>query len=132
VNTSASSGSLPPPPFQGLRAQLLRHVETLEGAGEAAAARDLRAILDAWWTDQQKWNGELAGLLSVHHDINNALVGVRGNAQLLMMGPVSQQPGVKERLEVVLRESGRIRDAAVRLAELKSAFAGPGPASRAA
>ena len=34
--------------------------------------------------------------------------------------------------EVVLRESGRIRDAAVRLAELKSAFAGPGPASRAA
>jgi signal transduction histidine kinase len=132
VNTSAQPGSLPPPPFQGLRAQLLQHVEALEGAGEASAARDLRAILDAWWADQQKWNGELADLLSVHHDINNALVGVRGNAQLLMMGPVSQQPGVKERLEVVLRESGRIRDAAVRLAELKSAFAGPGPTSRAA
>ena len=132
MNTFGPSGSLPPPPFQGLRVQLLQHLEALEGAGEASAARDLRAILEAWWTEQLKWNGELAGLLSVHHDINNALVGVRGNAQLLMMGPVSQQPGVKERLEVVLRESGRIRDAAVRLAELKSAFAGPGPASRAA
>jgi len=74
----------------------------------------------------------------VYHDINNALVGVRGNAQLLLMGPAGAVPGARDRLEVVLRESDRIREAAHRLNALKSVLAAlaresePGPASRAA
>ena len=65
----------------------------------------------------------MARQLGVHHDINNALVGVRGNAQLLLMGPAGQTPGARDRLEVVLRESDRIREAAHRLNALKSALA---------
>ena len=57
--------------------------------------------------------------LSINHDINNALVGVFGNAQLLALGPAGQMPGVKERLEVIQREAKRIKDAALRLAEIK-------------
>jgi hypothetical protein len=57
--------------------------------------------------------------LSVNHDINNALVGVFGNAQLLALGPAGQMPGVKERLEVIQREAKRIKDAALRLSEIK-------------
>jgi signal transduction histidine kinase len=57
--------------------------------------------------------------LSVNHDINNALVGVFGNAQLLALGPAGSMPGVKERLEVIQREAKRIKDAALRLSEIK-------------
>jgi signal transduction histidine kinase len=57
--------------------------------------------------------------LSINHDINNALVGVFGNAQLLALGPAGQLPGVKERLEVIQREAKRIKDAALRLSEIK-------------
>ena len=46
--------------------------------------------------------------LSVNHDINNALVGVFGNAQLLALGPAGQMPGVKERLDVIQREAKRM------------------------
>ena len=120
------------PPFLGLRDLLLAHAHGLEAAGMREPAGALRALVESWWADQQRWNGELSRRLGVHHDINNALVGVRGHAQLLLMGPVAQQPGVRERLEVVIRESGRIQEAASRLAELKSALAGPGTAARAA
>jgi nitrogen-specific signal transduction histidine kinase len=61
----------------------------------------------------------------VHHEINNASVGVRGNAQLMLMQPAGQAPGVRERLEVVLRESGRIQEATVRLGELKGLLGRP-------
>jgi len=61
----------------------------------------------------------LVTTLSVNHDINNALVGVVGNAQLLGLGPAAALPGVKERLEVIARESRRIKDATLRLSELK-------------
>lgn len=132
MNPSIPRVPLPPSPLFGLRTRLLAHADALEGAGNADAALALRATIEAWWSEQQHWNGELTGLLSLHHDINNALVGVRGNAQLLMMGPAVQQPGVKERLEVVMRESGRIKEAASRLAELKTALAASGPATRAA
>jgi nitrogen-specific signal transduction histidine kinase len=131
VNVS-TSGPLPPPPFHALRARLLAHADALEAAGAGPVGRELRATVEAWWEEQQQWTGEVSAMLSLHHEINNALVGVRGNAQLLMMGPAVQQPGVKERLEVVIRESGRIRDAASRLSELKSALTGAGPASKAA
>lgn len=130
--SAPTGGPLPPPPFHALRARLLAQADALDAAGAGPVGRELRATVEAWWAEQQQWAGEVSGLLSVHHEINNALVGVRGNAQLLMMGPAVQQPGVKERLEVVIRESGRIRDAVSRLAELKSALIGAGTASKAA
>lgn len=60
--------------------------------------------------------------LSVNHDINNALVGVVGNAQLLGLGPAAALPGVKERLDVIARESNRIKQATLKLSELKQAL----------
>ena len=57
--------------------------------------------------------------LSVNHDVNNALVGIFGNAQLLGMGPAGQIPGVADRLAVITREANRIKQAALRIAELK-------------
>jgi signal transduction histidine kinase len=70
--------------------------------------------------------------LSINHDINNALVGVFGNAQLLALGPAGQMPGVKERLEVIQREAKRIKDAALRLAEIKHGLIVEGNGGRAA
>jgi hypothetical protein len=111
-----------PNPDAQLRATLLDHAQRLEsGAGEVAA-RDLRAAVARWWEERDAWNARLAGVLRVHHDINNALVGVRGNAQLILMGPAAAVPGVKDRLEVVLRESRRIQEAAGQLRELKAAL----------
>jgi signal transduction histidine kinase len=57
--------------------------------------------------------------LSVNHDVNNALVGIFGNAQLLGLGPAGQLPGVADRLAVITREANRIKQAAQRIAELK-------------
>jgi signal transduction histidine kinase len=48
--------------------------------------------------------------LAVHHDIRNALTGVLGNAQLLLMGPAADLPGVRRRLESLIHEAERIRD----------------------
>ena len=74
----------------------------------------------------------LLSSLSVNHDINNALVGVVGNAQLLGLGPAAALPGVKERLEVIARESNRIKQATLRLSELKQALLIEGRANGAA
>ena len=109
-------------PTPALRARVLAVAQRLEASGDTEGARELREAWAAWEQEQRGWTGELARQLGVHHDINNALVGVRGNAQLLMMGPAAQTPGVRERLEVVLRESERIREAALRLNALKVAL----------
>ena len=45
-----------------------------------------------------------------------------GHVQILLMGPLGQQTSVRERLEVVLRESQRIRDAALELRQLRAAL----------
>ena len=121
----------PPPPYGALRTRLLALADSLAAASPDAAA-ELRRVVEAWWAEQQEWNATMAGSLGVHHEINNALVGVRGNAQLVMIGPAGQQPGVRERLEVVIRESERIQQAAARLRGLKSAFGAPDAPSRAA
>jgi hypothetical protein len=42
------------------------------------------------------------------------------------MSPTGQQPGVRERLEVVMRESQRIRDAAAQLRGLRAALGAAG------
>jgi len=88
--------------------------------------------VEGWWEEQRRWEERLGQLLGVHHEINNALVGVRGNTQLLMLSEAAGTPAVRERLEVVIRESGRIRDAAVQLQELKAALHGSGSIARAA
>jgi signal transduction histidine kinase len=133
VNSNAiPEASLPRPPYAALRAQLLELAASLSAAGHEHDAGELRAAVESWWLEQARWEERLSQLLGVHHEINNALVGVRGNAQLLMMGPAGQEPSVRERLEVLLRESGRIRDAATRLRELKVAIHGTGTSARAA
>ena len=119
-------------PWASLRDELVALVESLRARGDATAAADLHAMVERWWSEQQAWDARMADVLTVHHEINNALVGVRGNAQLLLMGPAGRQDGVRERLEVVLRESSRIQEAAGRLRALKSSLGGEAPRSRAA
>lgn len=120
------------PPWEALKDRLEAEADALAAAGDAASAAAIRAHVVRWWSEQQAWNSRALELLAVHHDINNALVGVRGNAQLLLMNPAGQQPGVRERLEVVLRESSRIQEAASRIAELKTGLGGGASQQRAA
>lgn len=103
-------------------AALLSLVERLRARGDAesiacAAALDARA---------RELAAQRDGLLrrtfeslSVNHDVNNALVGIFGNAQLLGLGPAARLPGVADRLAVIIREAERIKQAAIRIAELK-------------
>jgi signal transduction histidine kinase len=72
--------------------------------------------------DSDALKRRLLASLSVNHDINNALVGVVGNAQLLGLGPAAALPGVKDRLDVIARESNRIKQATLKLSELKQAL----------
>ena len=122
MTAHVSPTPMPAPPWERLRVQLLARADDLTAVGDGAAGGALRATVEAWWAEQQQWNGSMAALLALHHEINNALVGVSGNVQLLLMGPAGQQPGVRERLEVVLRESQRIRDAAVQVRQLRAAL----------
>jgi hypothetical protein len=116
-----TTSPVPPPPWKELRERLLGRADDIAD-GDPAGAAVLRALVESWWEDQEEWNAALIEELRLHHDINNALVGISGNAQLLLLSPVAQQPALRERLEVVLRESTRIEYAARRLRALKSAF----------
>ena len=109
-------------PAHALRSRLLALIENTPGPGNAA----LTLALETWWIEQQAWESELACLLEAHHEINNALVGVRGHAQLLMLGPAGTDPRIRERLEVIIRESGRIEKAAQQLREIRSRLAATG------
>lgn len=120
------------PPYEALRERLLAEAADRERAGDTAAAERLRALVATWWSEQETWNARVQDTLGVHHEINNALVGVRGNTQLMLMNPSGQSPGIRERLEVVLRESGRIEEATVRLRDLKRVLGSPVPRPRAA
>ena len=138
MSSAATDVTLPAAPHAALRATVLDVARRLEAAGQLEASSELCVALESWWQEQVGWTDGLARQLGVYHDINNALVGVRGNAQLLLMGPAGEVPGARDRLEVVLRESDRIREAAHRLNALKSVLAAlvreneSGPASRAA
>lgn len=112
----------PSPPWRALRNRLSDHAASLAGTGDVAGAAVLRTLIESWWREQQQWDAAARELLRAHHEINNALVGVSGNAQLLMLGPAGQQSKVKDRLQTVLRESERIERAAQRLYALKSAL----------
>lgn len=120
------------PPWEALKHRLEAEADTLASTGDAVGAATIRAAVAGWWCEQQAWNARMLESLAVHHEINNALVGVRGNAQLLLMNPAAQQPGFRERLEVVLRESSRIQEAAGRIAELKTGLGGGASHQRAA
>lgn len=115
-----------------LEADLNALAQRLENAGRAEDARALREHLAAWVAARRHALEELHQALGVHHEINNALVGVSGNAQLLLLGPAVEQPGVRERLEVILREAKRIKEAATRLRELRGAVGPEGSHRRAA
>lgn len=128
---SAAPPSLPPP-WIALAARLTELAGACEARGEHAAAGELKTVLDDWWTQQQGWDRAAVETLAAHHDINNALVGVRGNAQLLMMNPIAQTPSVRDRLEVMLRESSRIQEAAGRLRSLRASLGHAIPDSHAA
>jgi len=132
VTPDAPEDALPRPPYEPLRDGLLGFAATLRGAGDTACAEQLEAMIRTWWSDQQAWNDTFANRMRLYHEINNALVGVRGNAQLLLLGPLGEEPGMRQRLEVIIRESTRIKEAASRLRELREAWNGPGSASRAA
>ena len=123
---------LGPPPYARLRDRLARQVDDLREHGETEIATALEQEMESWSVEPRVPFALLVELLRLHHDINNALVGVSGNAQLLMRDPVAQKPGVRERLEVVVREAQRILGAAGRLRELKALLQGGSGESRAA
>jgi nitrogen-specific signal transduction histidine kinase len=123
--------SLAPPPWEALRARLSAIADALEAHSPVDAAA-LRDAAEAWWGEQHAWAEELARALAAHHEINNALVGVRGNAQLVLLGPFGREAGVRERLEVVIRESDRIQQAVARLGGVRAALGHGGGAARAA
>jgi hypothetical protein len=108
------------PPWESLRANLLERARAVASAGDAAGAAALEAIVEVWWREQQAWDAALRQALMANHEINNALVGVSGNVQLLLMSAAGRQPGIRERLEVVLREAGRVERAARGLGERKA------------
>jgi len=111
---------LPPPPWPAFHADLVELARGLAAAGDETGAARLDALTGRWWDAQREWTESLADLLRIHHDINNALVGVGGNAQLLLMGPAGQEPKGRSRLEVILREAGRIEQVARRLGDLRA------------
>jgi len=123
---------LQPLPFAGLRDRLLEVAAARERAGDPRSADELRQLLESWGDEQELWMARVRGVLGVHHEINNALVGVRGNLQLVLKDPAGPSPDARQRLEVVLRESNRIQEAAARLRDLKAILGGPIPGSRAA
>lgn len=117
-----TSSEFPLPPWRALRSRLSDRATQLADIGDVAGAAVLRTLIESWWREQQQWDAAARDLLRAHHEINNALVGVSGNAQLLLLGPLGQQPKVRERLQTVLRESERIERAAQGLQALKTAL----------
>ena len=120
------------PAHTALHARMIAALEGIEAEGGGEKAQRLRKAIEDWWSAQQHWNEYLSQLFGIHHEVNNALVGIRGNAQLIQRSAAAGQPGVRERLEVVIRESQRIQEAMARIRDAKIALGGPDPASRAA
>ena len=119
--TVTSHGLVPhTPPWEAFRARLLERTEAMAATGDHAGAALLHALVESWWKEQQDWDAALRQAMMANHEINNALVGVSGNVQLLLMSAAGRQPGVRERLEVVLREAGRVERAARSLGERKA------------
>src|SRR5437867_10963459 len=91
----------PLPLWHGLKVRLMDRAAELAIAGDAAGAAVLRTLIESWWREQQQWDTAARELLRANHEINNALVGVSGNAQLMLLSPAGQQPKIRERPQVV-------------------------------
>ena len=119
------------PAAAAFRMRMLQCAEDMAASGAMASAETLRNSVETWWREHDACQQEVLRMLDVHHEINNALVGVRGHAQLLLLGPAGRDPKVRDRLEVIIRESERIEKAAQQLREVRSRFIGS-DATRAA
>jgi len=96
--------------------------EWLEGHGNAEGAERARVLADrllVWEAEVTRRTGEA---LAVHHEIRNALTGVLGNAQLVLMGAAAEVPGVRRRLEVLIQEAERIKEITDRLHKARAAL----------
>ena len=108
------------PPWEALRERLLERAAGMRAAGDEVGGAVLHALVEEWWSEQREWTETLCDALRANHEINNALVGVSGNVQLLLLSPAGQQPGVKERLQTILREAGRVERATRGMQETKA------------
>jgi len=119
-------------PADGFRQRLHVIANQVAAAGMPESADALRGEIETWWMEQQGREQSLTTLLELHHEINNALVGVRGHAQIMLHGSAASEPKVRDRLEVIIRESGRIEKAAQQVRKISHHLAGFDPASLAA
>jgi nitrogen-specific signal transduction histidine kinase len=129
--TSEQEPGMPAGTTPAFRERMMELADAVAEAGSPQHAETLRHSVEAWWAERRALEGELARLLEMHHEINNALVGVRGHAQLLLLGPAASEPRVRDRLEVIIRESGRIEKVAQQLREIRSRLGDPEASSRA-
>jgi signal transduction histidine kinase len=100
----------------------------LETNGQREAAERVRGLADhliEWEAHVARQAGDALG---VHHDIRNALTGVLGNAQLVLMGPAAENPTVKRRLESLIHEAERINEITDRLHQARSTLLASGNA----
>ncbi|HEV8481714.1 MAG TPA: histidine kinase dimerization/phospho-acceptor domain-containing protein [Candidatus Eisenbacteria bacterium] len=101
----------------------------LDAAGQSEGAARARALA----SHLEDWEAHLVSrateALAVHHDIRNALTGVLGNAQLVLMGPGAEVPGVKRRLESLVHEAERIKDITDRLHQARAGLLASGNGS---
>jgi signal transduction histidine kinase len=82
-------------------------------------ARQAQALAEQVESWESAWRRRVTEVLATHHEMNNALTGVFGNAQLVLLGPASEVPGVRQRLESLLKEAERLRDATAQLKALR-------------
>ncbi|HKA24409.1 MAG TPA: histidine kinase dimerization/phospho-acceptor domain-containing protein [Candidatus Eisenbacteria bacterium] len=101
-------------------------VKWLEGRGEHEAAGRVRALADRLGEWEAQVTRQVVDTLAVHHDIRNALTGVLGNAQLVLMGPGAEVPGVRRRLESLVHEAERIKDITDRLHQARAGLLASG------
>lgn len=134
MSPNASTSPIDEPARDPGDAALLDLAARLRARGDADAASwadEIEAAATRLAGDRDALVRRMFESLSVNHDVNNALVGIFGNAQLLGLGPAAQLPGVSDRLAVITREANRIKQAALRIAELKSGLLVGGPAGPA-
>ena len=89
------------------RSSLPRYADQLRGVATRIAAQE------------REFKDRVREVLAIHHEVNNALTGVLGNAQLLQMSPAAADPATKKRLDALSREAQRIRDIITILREFR-------------
>ena len=98
----------------------------LEEGGQPEAAERVRVLADHLIEWEAQVTRQATEALAVHHDIRNALTGVLGNAQLVLMGPGAEVPGVRRRLESLVHEAERIKDITDRLHQARAGLLASG------